>query len=72
MLQATDIAEKQWHVMTGGCTDNSITQLSRNQCIELCLRGYHSHDVDRRESLKKALADVGNFHFDLIDVDHDG
>ncbi|XP_067945806.1 uncharacterized protein [Watersipora subatra] len=70
--KATEIAEKQWQAMTGGCTNEPVTQLSRNTCIELCLKGYHSTDIARRESLKQMLIDIGNFHFDLIDTDHDG
>lgn len=67
-----DIAEKQWQVMTGGGQQSKVAQLSRNQCIQLCLNGYHSTDIQLRESLKMKLVDIGNFHFDLIDTDHDG
>ena len=57
--------------MTGGYADD-VQQLSRKQCIDLCLRGYHSTDLQHRQSLKTALVDIANFHFDLIDTDHDG
>jgi len=70
-LQAIEIADKQWQVMTGGC-GNVVVELSRKRCIELCIDGYHSTDVTKREYLKTLLIDVGNFHFDLIDRDHDG
>lgn len=70
-IQATEIAEKQWYAMTGGCAE-TVTELSRNKCIELCMKGYHSPDLAQRDKLKSALEDVGNFHFDLIDTDHDG
>ena len=56
--------------MTGGSL--GIEKLSRKQCIDLCLQGYHSTDLERREMLKSSLKEIGDFHFDLIDTDHDG
>lgn len=36
------------------------------------MQGYHGADTELRDDLKSKLTKVGDFHFDLIDTDHDG
>ena len=57
--------------MTGGQPD-AVEYLTRKQCIQLCLHGYHGTNENLREKLRANLEKIGMFHFDLIDTDHDG
>lgn len=72
MLQAKEIILNQWAIVTGGHNPNRITQISRQQCIGLCVQGYHSEDKGHREKLKETLTEISLFNFDLIDTDKSG
>lgn len=46
--------------------------MTRQLCIDLMIKGFHTSDSKRREAWKEHLADVALFHFEMIDLDGDG
>lgn len=72
LSQADRHSVQQWKQLTGGLHPRKVTMLTKQRCIDLCVKGYHSKDEKLITELKTVLVDVGKQLFYLMDIDHDG
>lgn len=57
-------------MLTGGQPE--IKQITRQQSIDLTVRGFHSKDRDQIKTLMAEAQELAGFNFDLIDLNKDG
>lgn len=72
LIKAKEVAYQTWYDMTGGCSPADVPQLSRQQSIDLTLKGCHGKDKDHHEKLRQNIYALDTFHFKLMDKDNNG
>lgn len=66
------MVKTMWLSFSGGYPPEKVDKVTRQLCIDLMIKGYHTTDKKQQEILVQGLDDIALYHFEMIDLNSDG